>query len=101
MIKKNSQGAKVDEYSYQPENVKKTYALYISSIEFFSFRFILLKAGEPVAQSGVLIHYSLFLLTFPSPTSLSEINNCRGEGWGKFKHLGNLLLWSMSFLSFL
>ena len=97
---KSSQGAKDNEYSYQPENVKKkTYALYISSINCFFLSFYIVKGWR---TSGTEPGFnSLFPLSscFPSPTSLSEINSWRGEGWWKFQHLGNLLLWSMSFLS--
>ena len=51
MVKKNSQGAKVDEYSYQPEKRKKRYRHFISlqSI-FFPFVLYCLKAGEPVVN---------------------------------------------------
>ena len=78
-------------------------ALYISSINSFSFRLYCLKAGKPVVQSRVLIHSSLILFSYFSHSYLSLRNKQprRGGGWGKFEHLGNLLLWSISFLSFL
>ena len=66
ILMKNSQGTKVNEYSYQPENVKKRHTHFISLPSIvFSFRFKFLKAGEPLVQSRVLIHSSLSLLAFP------------------------------------
>ena len=108
MVKENSQGAKVDDFKFwiqllSRKRKKKKRHKHFISLPSILFLFVLycLKAGEPVVQSQVLIHSSFFLRSFPSPTSLSELNNCRGEGWGKFEHLGKLLLWLMSFLSLL
>ena len=106
-VNENSQGAKVDNFKFwiqlltRKRKKKKKKHRHFISLPSILFPFVLycLKAGEPVVQSQVLIHSSFFLRSFPSATSFSELNNCRGEGWGKFEHLGKLLLWSMSFLS--
>ena len=53
---------------------QKTWALYISSIDCFPFRFHCLKAGELVVQSRVLIHSSLILFSCFSLSYISLRN---------------------------
>ena len=112
MVKENSQGAKVDNIKFwiqlltrKRKNKKQKKHRHFISLPLIPFPFVLycLKAGEPVVQSLVLIHSCLILFSCFSCSYLSLRNKQprRGGGWGKFEHLGNLLLWSISFLSFL